>query len=286
MTTVGNSMLGVTNTFALKLLRDAETQAAGTKARILEYPPLPAALIDDPGSGEVGEFIYDAFGKFANIPHLDDVIGLPAPSPQQVADSAISNHPSKLKFELKIGDVVLARIYESGVTELADGFDYSSIGFEDEAASLEGMALAQDRLDRILKFFAELAFDVTVFGPDGAPVVQKPDPDNATSEGVVDDPIMSPNKRLLSLMLEADRFENATDAAKDSVPRHPVDRKHTPKGMTEEEVAALSDDEYLALLKGSIAAMIDDRYTHLRDITLPASEFYFSALMAAPTIAG
>lgn len=266
MTTVGNSILGVTTTFALKLLRDAETQAAGTETGTLEYPSLPAALIDDAGSGEVGEFIYDAFGKFANISHLDDVIGLPAPSPQQVADPAISNHPSKLRFELKIGDVVLARIYESGATELADGFDYSSIGFEDEAASLEGMALAQERLDRVLKFFGELTFDITVFGSDGAPVVQKPDPDAAISEGVVDDAIMSPNRRLLSLMLEADRFENATSAVRGSVPRDSVDRKHTPKGLTEEDVAALSDDEYLALLKGTIAAMIDDNYTHLRDV--------------------
>ncbi len=287
MTTIGSSMLGVTNTYALKLLQGAETPATvGTKPRASENPSSPATLLDGAGSSDVSEFIYDAFGKFSTAPDLDDVIGLPPPSAEQIADPTASNHPSKVKFEIKIGDVVLARIYEGGVAELADGFDYSSIGFDTEEAGLEGMALAQDRTARILKFFAELTFDVTAFGPDGAPVVPAPEVESPINEGEADGPDMSANKLLLSLMLEADRFQSAVEVRKDSPSKDQVDRTHVPENMTEEDVAALSDSEYLSLLKGTIAGMIDDWYAHLRSISMQEPYIYSPVVTAVSESAG
>ncbi|MEP9380265.1 hypothetical protein ABLE91_26430 [Aquabacter sp. CN5-332] len=151
-------------------------------ASVAVAPPAPVRI-----SGEdinVDDFIYTSTVKTivpamgpgsVTIPGIGVFPGL--------VDQGYSN--SEVKYEIRIGGVLVARIYENGVAMTASGFDLSRLGFPSpEEDGMTGSQKADHRLARLSSYFSTLdvAFDIVDKGGnqvtlnwDGKPVVSRPD---------------------------------------------------------------------------------------------------------------
>lgn len=109
-----------------------------------------------------------------------------------LVDQGYSN--SEVKYEIRIGGVLVARIYENGVAMTASGFDLSRLGFPSpEEEEMTGSQKADHRLGRLSSYFSTLdvVFDIVdkagnqvTLDWDGRPVVSRPDVTPVPSDDV------------------------------------------------------------------------------------------------------
>lgn len=75
---------------------------------------------------------------------------------------------SEVRYEIRMGGVLVARVYQNGVTETASGFDLSRLGFPSpEERDMTGQEMADYRLAKLSDYFSTLHVPFDIFDKDG-----------------------------------------------------------------------------------------------------------------------
>ena len=145
-----------------------------------------------------------------------------------------NGNPLPVKLEVRIGDKIVARVYEGGGTIVSNGFDPTAIKIGQYSDGIEGGLtpdeLADFRMSQVMKFFSGM----------GATF-------ETSSNGQEKDAGLNSGEKLTDGL-----FAGATEPESDSEEVDTSDaaeRTIVPQGMTLSEMLALSDQDYIAALE-------------------------------------
>lgn len=142
-----------------------DLRASQTAASFLHQAPALAPIppVYVGGDTTVSDFIYDAAGQVdiparpvgsVSIPGIGVVPGL--------SDDTYSSSP--VRYEIKVGGVLVARVHENGVVVSVEGFDFARMGFPaSEERGQSGAQVASSRFAKLTNYLSELPlpFEVT-----------------------------------------------------------------------------------------------------------------------------
>lgn len=144
---------------AVKPFND-EVRSAGTSGTSLQKAPdttqaIPPVYVG--GYSDVSDFVYTEAGHInTKVPSIGSVsvpgIGvIPGLSDQSYTGSAV-------KYEIKVGGVLVARVYENGVMVSVEGFDYAHMGFPSaKERGLTGGEVADSRTEKFTSYLSSLS---------------------------------------------------------------------------------------------------------------------------------
>lgn len=136
-----------------------EVRSAAASGTALQQAPdtlqaIPPVYIG--GYSDVSDFVYTEEGHInTKVPSAGSVsvpgIGvIPGLSDQSYTGSAV-------KYEIKVGGVLVARVYENGVMVSVEGFDYAHMGFPSpEERGLRGGEVADSRTSKFTSYLSAL----------------------------------------------------------------------------------------------------------------------------------
>lgn len=226
---VGSS--SATNILAGKPKDERDTAAAGSNPLV--------ALLSSGREEDDDDHTYDASGRTSGVVRMSAASGAGIEGLDDGGWFGDENgNPLPVKLEVRIGDKVVARVYEGGGTVVANGFDPAGIKIgplsEGIEATLTEDQLTDFRMSQVMKFFSGFGatFETFSSGHDkGA---------GSNSGGRLTDGVFYP-----AGTAERDDEEAETDdGAGDQVKRTII-----PQGMTLSEVLALSNEDYIAALE-------------------------------------
>ncbi|WP_127091932.1 hypothetical protein [Aquabacter cavernae] len=153
-------------------------QAAATflqQAPALE--PIPPVYIG--GDTTVGDFIYNSTGQIDTTAHPSGTVSVPGVGVfPGLTDASYTSSP--VRYEIKVGGVLVARVHDNGVVVSVEGFDFTRMGFpSSEERGQSGSQVAAGRLEKLTAYLSGLpmSFDVTdgagnllAVNPEGQPV--------------------------------------------------------------------------------------------------------------------
>lgn len=198
--------------------------------------PLVALLSSGPDDDDDDDdHTYDASGRSSNTVRMN---AASAAGIEGLGDEGWfgdeNGNPLPVRLEVRIGDKVVARVYEGGGTIVANGFDPSALKIGPFSDGLEATMtedeLTDFRMAQVMKFFLGIGatFDTSSSGNDK---------DAGSDAG-------DPSGGVLTNARGEDEKAASADAASD-----PNDRTIIPQGMTLGEVLALSNEDYIAALE-------------------------------------
>lgn len=149
-----------------------------------------------------------------------------------------NGNPLPVKLEVRIGDKVVARVYEGGGTIVANGFDPAALKIGPFSEGLEATMtedeLADFRMSQVMKFFSGMGATFETFS-------NGRDKDaGSNSDGKLIGGVFEPAGR-------SDRDDEGAKSADDA--GDTLERTIIPQGMTLAEVLALSNQDYIAALE-------------------------------------
>lgn len=141
-------------------LRTAQT-AASFLHQAPALQPIPPVYVG--GDATVGDFIYDASGHTDATAHPVGTVSIPGIGVVPgLSDQSYTSSP--VRYEIKVGGVLVARIHENGTVVSVEGFDFTRMGFPaSEERGMPGAQVADGRADKLTAYLTALpvVFDVT-----------------------------------------------------------------------------------------------------------------------------
>jgi hypothetical protein len=145
-----------------------------------------------------------------------------------------NGNPLPVKLEVRIGDKIVARVFEGGGSIVANGFDPAAIKIGHYSDGIEGALtpdeLADFRMSQVMKFFSGMGATFETFSNG-----QENDAGSNSGE--------KPTDGLFAGAAEPERDDEDADAG------DAAERTVVPQGMTLSEILALSDQDYIAALE-------------------------------------
>lgn len=147
-----------------------DIRASGAAAAVIQQAPalqpIPAVYVG--GYSDVSDFVYTETGHIesklptagsVSVPGIGVVPGL--------SDQSYVGSP--VKYEIKVGGVLVARVHENGVMVAVEGFDYAHMGFPSpEERGLTGSEVADGRTAKFSAYLSGLTLTPEVTGGFGA----------------------------------------------------------------------------------------------------------------------
>lgn len=123
--------------------------------------PIPPVYVG--GDTTVGDFIYDASGHVETTTHPVGTVSVPGIGVVPgLSDQSYTSSP--VRYEIKVGGVLVARVHENGVVVSVEGFDFTRMGFPaSEERGMPGAQVAAGRIDKLTAYLTALpmSFDLT-----------------------------------------------------------------------------------------------------------------------------
>lgn len=144
---------------AAKPLNDEVRTNGAAGAHLQQAPDTTLAIppVYVGGFSDVSDFVYTESGHMdTKVPSAGSVsvpgIGvIPGLSDQSYTGSAV-------KYEIKVGGVLVARVFENGVMVAVEGFDYAHMGFPSpEERGLTGGEVADSRTSKFASYLTSLS---------------------------------------------------------------------------------------------------------------------------------
>ena len=199
--------------------------------------PLLALLSSGPDEDD-DDHTYDASGRSSGSVRMS---AASAAGIEDIGDGGWfgdeNGNPLPVKLEVRIGDKVVARVYEGGGTVIANGFNLSALKIGPLSEGLESTMtedeLTDFRMAQVMKFFSNMGatFETSPGGHD-----------KGAGSNAGDSP---------SGIMGNARFGGADEeeASSGGEEKDASERTIIPQGMTLAEVLALSNQDYIAALE-------------------------------------
>lgn len=162
MTAISNTYSYSSHLTALQLLRGGAVKNGGPDATAIKPAGTifsEAAYSPDPADDEDDAGIYKPVAASLNFPAPAGMAiqGIP----NQGYDADANWQPLPVQHEIRMGGVVVARIWSDGGMATANSFDISSLGYDTgepaDEVGLSGVALADKRFEKLTAFFKKIS---------------------------------------------------------------------------------------------------------------------------------
>lgn len=149
---------------AAKPLNDDLRTAQAAASFLHQAPalePIPAVYIG--GDSTVSDFIYDSTGHVETPTHPVGTVSIPGIGVVPgLSDQTYTTSP--VRYEIKVGGVLVARVHENGVVVAVEGFDFGRMGFPaSEERGQSGAEVASGRIAKLTSYLSALPmpYDLT-----------------------------------------------------------------------------------------------------------------------------